>query len=154
RSEAASRLARALEGAAHATGHVTDLGDELRARVRLTGPTASAVEQATRLLEPELRGASGLAWYGEAGDTLEGVVGGLLRLRGFTLALAESCTGGLVAHRLTQVPGSSAYVERGFVAYSNAAKEALLGVPGEILARHGAVSAPCVEAMARGARAR
>ena len=55
-------------------------------------------------------------------------MGRLLRARGWTVALAESCTGGLVGHRLTQVPGSSAYFERGFVVYSNAAKQTLLGV--------------------------
>lgn len=152
--DAAARLAGALAGASHATGHVADLGEEVRVRLRLSGPTASAVEQAFRAVEPALRGAFGLAWYGEDDDTLEGVVGRLLHARGFTLALAESCTGGLVGHRLTQVPGSSAYVDRGFVVYSNAAKEALLGVPAEILARHGAVSAECAAAMARGARTR
>ena len=82
------------------------------------------------------------------------MVGRLLRARGFTVALAESCTGGLVGHRLTQVAGSSAYFERGFVVYSNEAKQALLGVPEAVLRAHGAVSAACAEAMARGARER
>src|SRR5712691_11741895 len=70
--------------------------------------------------------------------------------RRLTLAVAESCTGGLLGHRLTNVPGSSAYFERGVLVYSNRAKEQLLGVPAEILRVHGAVSAPCAEAMARG----
>jgi nicotinamide-nucleotide amidase len=77
-------------------------------------------------------------------------VGTLLRERGLAVSTAESCTGGLVAHRLTNVPGSSRYVERGVVVYSNEAKEELLGVPGDLLRAHGAVSAPVAEAMARG----
>src|SRR5439155_770877 len=74
----------------------------------------------------------------------------LLLERRLTLAVAESCTGGLLGHRLTNVPGSSSYFERGVLVYSNRAKEQLLGVPAEILRVHGAVSAPCAEAMARG----
>ncbi|MGH7318323.1 MAG: CinA family protein, partial [Candidatus Rokuibacteriota bacterium] len=94
----------------------------------------------------------GVAWYGSEDEALEAVVGRLLRVRGLTVALAESCTGGLVGHRLTQVPGSSAYVERGLVVYSNAAKQSLLGVPEAVLAQHGAVSAECADALARGVR--
>jgi nicotinamide-nucleotide amidase len=75
------------------------------------------------------------------------VVGRLLRERGLTLAVAESCTGGLVADRLTDAAGSSAYFERGVVVYSNRAKRELLGVPEEVLRAHGAVSGPCAEAM-------
>ena len=153
-SDAAARLAAALTGHPHVTGHVVDLGDELRVRLRVSGPTLAAAQHGSRDLEPTLRQAFGLAWYGEDDESLEAVVGRLLRARGLTLALAESCTGGLVGHRLTQIPGSSAYVERGFVVYSNAAKEALLGVPADVLARRGAVSAECADAMARGARAR
>ena len=66
------------------------------------------------------------------------------------LAVAESCTGGLLGHRLTGVPGSSAFFERGVIVYSNRAKQELLGVPEEILRTHGAVSRPCAEAMVRG----
>ncbi|MBX6341613.1 MAG: CinA family protein [Thermomicrobiaceae bacterium] len=76
----------------------------------------------------------------------------LLPDRSLTLATAESCTGGLVAHRVTSVAGSSAYFIGGVVAYSNALKESLLGVPGEVLATHGAVSRECALAMAHGAR--
>ena len=64
--------------------------------------------------------------------------------------MAESCTGGLVGHRLTNIAGSSRYVERGVVVYSNEAKSELLGVPEDLLRAHGAVSAPVAEAMARG----
>ena len=71
--------------------------------------------------------------------------------RGRAIATAESCTGGLVSGALTAVAGSSAVVERGFVTYSNAAKAELLGVPAELIDRHGAVSEPVARAMAEGA---
>ncbi|WP_428149190.1 CinA family protein [Brevundimonas sp.] len=72
--------------------------------------------------------------------------------RGWTVATAESCTGGLVAGALTAVAGSSAVVDRGFVTYSNAAKSEMLGVPAETVEAHGAVSEPVARAMAGGAR--
>lgn len=70
-----------------------------------------------------------------------------------TLTTAESCTGGLVSGAITAIPGSSAVLDRGFVTYADAAKTALLGVPADLLARHGAVSEPVARAMAEGARA-
>jgi len=88
------------------------------------------------------------------GRPLEAVVGALLRERGLTIAMAESCTGGLLASRLTDVPGSSAYVERGVVCYSNRAKTELAGVPEALIAEHGAVSEPVALAMADGIRMR
>jgi len=75
------------------------------------------------------------------------------RTRGLILATAESCTGGLVAGALTEIPGSSDVLDRGFVTYSNAAKETMLGVPASILERHGAVSRETADAMAAGALA-
>lgn len=75
------------------------------------------------------------------------------RIHGLKVATAESCTGGLVAGALTEVPGSSDVLDRGFVTYSNAAKEAMLGVPTSILERHGAVSRETADAMATGALA-
>ena len=75
----------------------------------------------------------------------------LLRAKELKLVTAESCTGGLVAAALTEIPGSSEVFERGFITYSNAAKEADLGVPAEIIRRHGAVSAEAARAMAVGA---
>src|SRR5437899_12934084 len=77
----------------------------------------------------------------------------LCRRRSLKIAIAESCTGGLVAGALTEIPGSSDVVERGFVTYSNAAKEAMLGVPVAVLERQGAVSRETAEAMAAGALA-
>ncbi len=76
------------------------------------------------------------------------------RARGWHLAIAESCTGGLVAAALTSIAGSSDVVERGFITYSNAAKSELLGVPPETIAAHGAVSAETAAAMAEGALSR
>src|SRR6185295_16987885 len=85
-------------------------------------------------------------------DTLESVVGRNLKDKGFTVATAESCTGGLVSKRLTDIPGSSAYVKLNVVTYANDAKHDLLGVSQEILEKHGAVSSECAEAMAAGVR--
>ncbi len=76
------------------------------------------------------------------------------RQRGLMVATAESCTGGLIAGLLTEVPGSSAVVERGFVTYSNEAKTEMLGLPADLIAQHGAVSEPVARAMAAGALGR
>jgi nicotinamide-nucleotide amidase len=100
--------------------------------------------------ERRLRAVLGEDCFGGDADTLERVVGRRLLDRGLTLSVAESCTGGLLGHRLTEIPGSSAYFERGVVVYSNRAKQELLGVPEAILREHGAVSGPTAEAMARG----
>lgn len=123
---------------------------EVWIRVRARGATPAAA--ATRLAEVEGTVAELLGddCYGRDADSLEEVVGRLLRARGLMLAVAESCTGGLVGHRITGVPGSSAYFERGVMVYSNRAKQELLGVDEAILRAHGAVSGPCAEAMARG----
>jgi len=84
--------------------------------------------------------------------TSEQKVGRLLIKNNLTLAIAESCTGGLIAHRITNVPGSSNYFERGFVVYSNRAKTESLGVSPGLLKKHGAVSRQVARAMAIGAR--
>ena len=123
---------------------------ELHLTVRATGR-----EQADAILEAaagELREALGEAVYSTDGRSLEAIVGDLLRARAFTIAVAESCTGGLVASRLTDVPGSSDYVERAAVCYSNRAKVEWLGVPETTLVQHGAVSEPVARAMAAGIR--
>ncbi|MDT7041081.1 competence/damage-inducible protein A [Candidatus Nitronereus thalassa] len=92
--------------------------------------------------------------FGLDGQPMEEIIGQALSKRGLTLAMAESCTGGLIGHRLTQVPGSSSYMDRGVVCYSNQAKMDLLGVTKNILQKHGAVSAPVAKAMAEGIRSR
>jgi nicotinamide-nucleotide amidase len=92
--------------------------------------------------------------FAEGDESMEAVVGRLLIEGKHTIAIAESCTGGLIGHRLTQVPGSSAYVDRGIVSYSNEAKIDLLGVPADTIDRHGAVSAEVAGAMAKGVRER
>jgi nicotinamide-nucleotide amidase len=92
--------------------------------------------------------------FAEGRDTMEEVVGRELARQGLMLAVAESCTGGLIGHRLTQVAGSSAYVDRGAVCYSNRAKTEMLGVPAELIARRGAVSKEVAAAMACGIRER
>ena len=95
----------------------------------------------------ELRDALGDSLYSVDGRPLEAVVGDALRSKGFTIAVAESCTGGLLASRLTDVPGSSDYVDRGVVCYSNRAKIELLGIAETLIAEHGAVSEPVARAM-------
>jgi competence/damage-inducible protein CinA-like protein len=116
-----------------------------RSREEADGALAQAVD--------ELNAVLGSAVYSVDGRSLEAVVGDRLRERQLTIAVAESCTGGLLASRLTDVPGSSAYFERGFICYSNRSKTELVGVPEALLAEHGAVSEPVALAMALGARA-
>jgi len=116
---------------------------------------AGSRDEASRALDAavgELLEALGDSIYSTTGDALEVVVGGLLRERAFTVAVGESCTGGLLGSRLTDVPGSSEYFDRSVVCYSNRAKVEMLGVPASLIAEHGAVSEPVARAMAHGAR--
>ena len=118
---------------------------------------AATASEADRRLEEvceQIRERLGAIVYGEGDDTLEVVVGRELAARGKTLSVAESCTGGLIAEQITDVPGSSAYFAGGVVAYSNASKQALLGVDPASIEQHGAVSDPIARAMAEGARER
>src|SRR5215203_5092272 len=114
---------------------VAPLAGQGRVRLRIT-TRANTEEEAQEKIRPVERE----------------VIARLLEKRGATLALAESCTGGLLAKRLTDMPGSSAYFTEGLVTYSNEAKERLLGVPHALLLEHGAVSEPVARAMAEGAR--
>jgi nicotinamide-nucleotide amidase len=120
---------------------------EVWVRIAARGP--GAAERLARA-ERDVAEVLGEDCYGRDDETLELIVGRMLIERGLTLSVAESCTSGLLGHRLTDIAGSSAYFERGVLVYSNQAKQDLLGVPDSILRAHGAVSAPCAEAMARG----
>lgn len=102
----------------------------------------------------QIRESLGQWLFAEGERTMEEIVGEALRGLSWTVAVAESCTGGLVAHRLTGVPGSSLYVDRGVVSYSNEAKQELVGVSASTLRRHGAVSSQVALAMAQGIRMR
>ena len=105
-------------------------------------------------LSSQLEDALGHHVFSTRGETLEEVVGEWLRFRRDTLAVAESCTGGLLAARITDIPGSSDYFLEGVVPYSNEAKIDLLGVPEHLFASHGAVSAEVAQALAEGIRER
>jgi nicotinamide-nucleotide amidase len=118
---------------------------------------AESREAAARVLDPavrELQTLLGDDIYSVDGSPLEGVVGARLKARRLKVAVAESCTGGLLTSRLTDVPGSSAYVDRSEVCYSNRAKIESLGVPAELIAEYGAVSEPVARAMAERIRAK
>ncbi|MGB8508743.1 MAG: competence/damage-inducible protein A, partial [Pyrinomonadaceae bacterium] len=118
---------------------------------------AKTVQEAELLLDGlagQIEERLGDAVFAFRGETMEGVVGLRLAVSGFTLAVAESCTGGLIAQRLTEVSGSSSYFMEGLVTYSNEAKVRLLGVPSDLIAEYGAVSAQVAEAMAEGVRLR
>ena len=119
--------------------------------VRLAARGGDA-EQQVREAEAIVRGLLGPHIYGVEDEDLETVIVRLLTERKATLALAESCTGGCIANRVTNVPGASAVLLAGLVTYSNAAKQKFLGVHAETLARHGAVSEPVAREMAEGAR--
>jgi len=119
--------------------------------------TTGDPDEADRLLEADaaaVRERLGAAVFGEGEETIEAAVARLLDAQGATVALAESCTGGLIASKLVAVPGMSEHLLEGVVAYSNAAKVRSLGVPEEMLEEYGAVSEPVVCAMAEGIRDR
>ena len=120
----------------------------------LQSPDAARAGAALDVAVAALTTALGQDVVSTDGRVLEAVVGDLLRARGWWVALAESCSGGLATSRLTDVPGSSDYVERSVVAYSNKAKVELLGVPAAVIQEHGAVSEAVAVAMAEGIRDR
>jgi len=125
---------------------------EIRLEMTATGPEA---ERRKRLaaMSARLAALAGEAVYADReADTLESVVGELLRRQGRTLTVAESCTGGLLAERLTRVPGSSDYFLGGVLVYTDGLKTRLVGVPEALLAAHGAVSEEVARAMAEGVR--
>jgi nicotinamide-nucleotide amidase len=124
----------------------------VRLRISVRGRTAADADGIVREVEGRIRAKVSRYVYGTDDEDLETVLGRMLAERHLTIAVAESCTGGLIAHRLTNVSGSSAYFERGVVTYSDASKTALLGVAADIIRTHGAVSGEVAEAMAEGIR--
>ncbi len=125
---------------------------EIHVRLTCKGEDPTEITRMLDELEAKIRGRLGALIFGRDEEKLEALVGHLMRERHATLAVAESCTGGLIASRLTDIPGSSDYFERGVVAYSVEAKEEILGVPEEMVREFGAVSVPVVRAMADGVR--
>ena len=133
---------------------IASLPQETGVNFRLTaeGQTRDEARRRIEAVENRMVDRAGEHIYGVDDDTLEDVVGRLLRDAGATVAVAESCTGGLVTSRMTDVPGSSDYLAEGVVAYGNAAKMARLEVPVGTIDRHGAVSEETAAAMATGMR--
>jgi len=127
---------------------------QVELRLTARAATAGEADALNEALAKRLRDALGSRIFSEEGRSLEEVVGSMLAERSLSLAVAESCTGGLIAHRLTEVSGSSRYLERGFVTYSNQSKAELLGVDMDLIRTHGAVSQEVAESMAKGARMR
>jgi nicotinamide-nucleotide amidase len=125
---------------------------EVHLRLTARAPTEAEAEHRIAPLEREIRERVGAFIYGVDEETLEEATVRALERRGKRVAVAESCTGGLLGARLTTVPGSSTVFPGGIISYANETKERLLGVAPELLALHGAVSQPVAEAMARGAR--
>ncbi|MEM6647564.1 MAG: competence/damage-inducible protein A [Bacteroidota bacterium] len=123
-----------------------------RLRITARGTDEATIAASIQALEAHIQQHAGRYIFGEGTDRLEAAVGRLLAERGLTVAVAESCTGGLVQSRLTDVPGASAYVIGGVVAYANDMKTAVLGVRADDLAAYGAVSEPVARQMAVGVR--
>jgi competence/damage-inducible protein CinA-like protein len=127
---------------------------EIEIHLTARGRTEAEAEALLDRLSEQIEERLGNAVFAFAGETMEQVVGLKLSVGRYTLAVAESCTGGLLAQRLTEVPGSSKYFIEGVVTYSNDAKTRALDVEPILLLEHGAVSAPVAEAMAEGIRKR
>ena len=130
------------------------LAKNTEVNIRLTGkgPDELTVSAMIDPVEAELRRRVGPYIFGVDGEDLETVVGELLNQGGFSLAIAESCTGGLIASRITNIPGSSDYFNYGIVSYSNEAKVKLLQVSEASLQQFGAVSETVAKEMAQGVR--
>jgi nicotinamide-nucleotide amidase len=125
---------------------------EIEVHLSASASVASEAEQVLEEIVGKMTEVLGPALFSTNGETIEEVIGKLLSDRGETLAIAESCTGGLIGMRLTEIPGSSKYFLEGAITYSNEAKTRTLGVPNETLNTYGAVSSETAEAMAGGIR--
>ncbi|MBI4548987.1 MAG: competence/damage-inducible protein A [Ignavibacteriae bacterium] len=121
-------------------------------RITVIESDRKTAEQKINTIEARIREKAEKYIYGVDSETLEEIVGKLLKSRKLKIAIAESCTGGLLADRITNVPGSSQYLDRAIVTYSNQSKIELLDVPKDLIEQHGAVSQEVAEAMASGIR--
>ena len=126
--------------------------NECMVRATAKAATREAAEDLLRPLVEQVKGILGDVVYGVDVDSLEAVVSALLRERGLTLSAAERCTGGLIAKRMTDLPGASKVFRGGVVSYTNGVKAGVLGVPDALLEQYGAVSEPVARAMAEGCR--
>jgi nicotinamide-nucleotide amidase len=149
RMELADLVAR-IDLGRHARFSITENYPDLTLRLAID----KAEDNESLNLRDQVRVVLGSSIYAEGEQTLEEVVGALLLAQGKTLALAESCTGGYISHRITRVAGSSTYYFGGAVTYSNEAKVLFLGVKPETLERHGAVSRETALEMSQGIRQR
>lgn len=124
----------------------------VRLRITVIERETQRAEQKLKEVENRIRTKAEKHIYGIDEEELEDVVGKILTERKLTIAIAESCTGGEIAHRITNVPGSSNYFERGVITYSNRSKTEILGIKEALIQQHGAVSKEVAEAMALGIR--
>jgi len=124
----------------------------VRLRISVTAGSSADANRIADEVAEKIRAKASKFIYAEDETEIESVVGDLLKEKHLTISLAESCTGGYISHRLTNISGSSTYFDRAVVSYSNNAKMEILGVPVELLSEHGAVSEEVARAMAEGVR--
>ncbi len=153
-SQADSLIAPIYTRYANPTTTILFNNTEVELHFTATAPSDAEADALLDELVGQVEEVLGANVFSHRGETLEQIIGLRLTVKGYTIATAESCTGGLVAKRLTDVPGSSKYFLEGVVAYANESKTRWLGVPAELIAERGAVSAEVAEAMATGIKAR
>ncbi len=130
----------------HSSSGVIDLN------LLIEGEDSTQIEKTVSEIDEEVKHRLGMDIFGEDGDTLESVIGKMLMGEKLTLSVAESCTGGLLSQRITNIPGSSKYFKGGMVCYTNEAKEKLLGIPMKEIEEFGAISEEMAKSMAEHVR--
>ncbi len=153
-SEVDQRIAPVYTRYANPATTILAAAGDIQVHLRARSATAEEAERLLAEVAPRIEAILGDRIYSRNGDPLEGVVGERLRLRGETVSVAESCTGGMLAERITSIPGSSDYFLGGFLVYTDRMKTELLGVSADLLREHTAVSEEAASEMARDARDR